>query len=449
MNKSIAALTLAAFYGSFPPGLALAQPAPGQEPEPPAGSATRDASGATAPAQADWFETRLAIEELSDSGNYEAAAALGDHLLEVAAAEFGSKSKRVAEAHLLLAKVDRGNKDYEAAEGKILEAIDVYEAVDGPLSPVLIDPYLDLGDTYDEAGDYPSALSAYGEARNIGRRNFGLLNEDQLEIIDEMSEVSEKLDKVDEARELQIEAITLVERNHGETSLEAIDADYKYALWLRKHRLYPDERRMYFEIQRIIAQHYDDDPLMSVRMLRARAASYRDENNGESIGLGGLREAIGLLEEMPDPPPLLLAEVYLDIGDWDVQFSRGGTIGDDYLMAWELLGKVENGEELRRQWFSQLTAVQISALSSRGLTTDAEAPMGHIVVYFTVDPQGRTTDVVITDSDPPGFKDSAVLRLIRDARFRPQIENGAFTSARRAYRFEFRYKPEDVDDRKG
>jgi TonB family protein len=449
VNRSIAALALAAFYGSFPPGLALAQPPSNRAPEPPAGSATPDESGAAAPAQADWFETRLAIQELSESGDYAAAAALGDHLLEVAAAEFGSKSKRVAEAHLLLAEVDRGNKDYEAAEGEILDAIEVYEAVDGPLSPVLIDPYLDLGDNYDEAGDYASALSAYSEARNIGRRNFGLLNEDQLEIIDEMSEVSEKLDQVDEARALQLEAVTLVERNHGETSLEAIDADYKYALWLRKHRLYQDERRMYFEIQRIIAQHYDDDPLMSVRMLRARAASYRVENNGESIGLGGLREAVALLEKMPDPPPLLLAEVYLDIGDWNVQFSRGGTLGDDYLMAWELLGKVANGEELRRQWFSQLTVVQMSSLSSRGLTTDAEAPMGHVVVYFTVDPLGRTTDVVVTDSYPPGFKDSAVIRLIRDARFRPQLENGAFTSARRAYRFEFRYEPEDIDDRKG
>lgn len=468
MNRSIPVLAIALVGATFADCPVHAQPPPDRPPEQAADDLAPDGPGpdgvapdsvaldSVAPddaeqpaaAPADWFETRLAIEEASDAGDYAAAAALGDRLLELAAAEFGPNSQQVAEAHLLLARVHRRDKDYEAAEKEILSAIDTYEAGDGPLSPELIDPYLDLGDNYGAAGDYASALSAYGAARNIGRRNFGLLNEDQIQIIDAMSDAAEKLDQIDEAKELQLEAVTLVERNHGETSLAAIDADYKYASWLRDHRLFQDERRIYFEIERTISQHYAGDPLMTVRVLRARAASFRAEDNGESVGLGGLRDAVSLLEKMPDPPTLLLAQVYLEIGDWNVEFNRGGALGDDYLKAWQLLGTLVNGDELRRQWFDDLIVVEMSALSRRGLTTDEDAPMGYVIVYFTVEASGRTTDVEVTDSHPPGFKDSAVLQLIRNARFRPRIVDGEFIPMRRAYRFEFRYEPPDEGERK-
>ena len=399
------------------------------------------AARAAAPLPANWLETSVAIDEYAEAGDLDAALALRERLLELAAEQFGAESSGVAEAHLKIADLHRQNGEFQRAGEEILLAIDVFMDVSGPLSAELIKPFLELGETYVEAGDFRSGISAYSEARTIGRRNFGLLNADQLEIIDAMTDAAERLGQPTEAQQLQLEALTLVERNFSEYSLEAIEARYKYAEWLRRHGLLDDERRIYYQIERAIRDEYENDPLMRIRLLRERARSFRfvDRGDGNGVGLGALNDALEILDEMPDPPPLLHAEVLVDIGDWQVEFARTRPIGDEYLRAWALLGEIEGGEELRREWFDGLVQIEMAALSRRDLTTDPDAPEGHVIVYFTVDPAGRTQEIVITDSEPPGFKDGAVQRLIREARFRPRIVDGELVPARRAYRFEFRY----------
>ncbi|HUF73340.1 MAG TPA: tetratricopeptide repeat protein [Gammaproteobacteria bacterium] len=397
------------------------------------------------PAPANAFETRIVIEELLEAGDLEAALALADRLLELAEAEFGGGSAQVAEAHLLIARAHNANGDYTAAETSILSAIEVYESLEGPVSARLIDPFLDLGDNYEEAGDYQGAISAYSEARTIGRRNYGLLNERQLEIIDDMTAAAVRLGEFEEARNLQLEALTLVERNFNESSVEAIEARFKFATWLREHRRYEEERRLYFEIQRIAAREHSDNPLLTVRALMERAASYRDEDNGDGLGISGLRDALEMLQAMSEPPPLLLAEVHVAMADWNVEFDRAGVTGNDYIEAWRLLGRVENGEEIRREWFSELTVVEMDPVSRRDLSADPSAPEGFVEIHFTVDVTGRTRDLEITGSHPPGLKDAAFMRQYREARFRPRVENGELVAARRARRNEFRYDPEAVE----
>ena len=438
MHQSIRVCVVAACCLAVPAGPAAAQPAPDDAQPTPEDAQPTPESAPELPGN--WFETRLVIEDLAEAGDFEAIAALTDHLLELTRAEFGPDSAGVADAHLFLARIHRRNEDYTLADEHIARALEIYETTAGPLSPALIDPLLELGDNYNAAGDYVSAISAYSEARTIGRRNFGLLNEDQLPIIDDMTEAAEQLGNLEEAQALQLEALTLIERNHGELSPEALEARYKFAAWLREHHFYDEERRHYFQIQRIIDQEYDADPLMTVRALRERAESYRQQDSGDPLGLSGLRDALEIVESMPDPPRLLMAQLLVDIGDWSVEFSRTGAIGDDYIRAWHLLGEVENGADLRRQWFDQLTEVEVGTVSLRGLSTDPDAPQGYVVVYFTVSESGRTRDIEITDSNPPGIKDSAVARVIREARFRPGIVDGELVTARRAYRFEFRYE---------
>lgn len=387
------------------------------------------------------FETGILIEDLMERGDFEAALALADRLLEQATREFGAESTQLAEAHLLIARVHNLSGDYTAAETSILAAIDVFENQAGPLSAVLIDPFLELGDNYGDAGDYQGAISAYSEARTIGRRNYGLLNEQQLRIIDQMTDAAVRLGQLEEARNLQLEALTLVERNFEENSLEAIEARFKFAAWLRELRQYDDARRLYFEIQRIVSRDYEEDPLLTVRVLRERAQSFREEDNGDSLGVSGLRDALEILQSMPVPPPQLMAQVYLDIGDWTVEFSRTGAVPIEYIDAWRWLGNVENGDEIRRAWFDELVEVEKGPVSRRGLSSDPSDPVGFVEIFFTVDQTGRTRDLEVTDSFPPGFKDAAFLRQYRDARFRPRVENGQIVPVRRGQRSQFNYDP--------
>jgi len=398
------------------------------------------------PLPATWFETRIAIEELAESGDFEAALALREHLLALAAAQFGEDSPEVAEAHLLIADVHRQNKEYALAEVAILDAIDVYESSFGPLSPELIEPYIDLGQNYGEAGDFASALTSYGEARTIGRRHFGLLNEDQIPIIDYMSDAAEELGQQEEAAQLQLEALVIVERNHSESSLEAIEAKYRYAAWLRDHQRDEEALQFYYEIEEVIGDHYDNDPLMMVRLLRERSRSSMVQGGDTGFGMqrSSLANALEILEGMPEPPPQLMAEVLVELGDWQVRYGGNRMPSDHYVRAWTLLGELENGQELRREWFDELVRIEMPRLSQRNLTDDPEAPAGHVVVYFTVDASGHTRDIEITDSEPPGLKDSAVLAVIRSARFRPRVTDGEIVAVRRGYRFPFRYVPPEA-----
>jgi TonB family protein len=409
----------------------------GQAADEPAGAAPLSSSDAGS--AGNWLETRVAVEELRDAGDFDAALALEARLIELVMAQFGADSRAMADAYRLLASVHRERGDFEEAEEQLLMAIEIYEHAAGPVAPDLIDPYVELGGTYYDAGDYAGAISAYGEARTIGRRNFGLLNEEQLPIVDLMTDAADRLGDIEEAKNLQEDALTLIERVHGESSLEAIDAQYKYAHWLRSKGLYEEELRLYYDVQRIIDDEYDDDPLMLVRNFRERAMSYRAAHNANPLGLSGLGDALDLLESMPEPPTLLLAEVLVERGDWFVQFDRASNEVSEYLRAWQLLGQLDNGSELRKEWFDSLHVVELPGLSQRGLSNNPADPEGHVVVYFTVDTTGRTRDVEITESEPPGLKDGAVNRLMRLARFRPKVSNGVFAPARRAYRWEFRY----------
>jgi tetratricopeptide (TPR) repeat protein len=360
------------------------------------------------PLPVSWLETQAVMEGLAESGDFEAALALSDHLLDLAAEQFGEDSRGVAEAHLLIANLRRQNDQFNMAEIEILRAIEIYEDITGPLSPELIDPYLKLGDNYGEGGDYTGALAAYGEARNIGRRHYGLLNEDQIAIIDDMSEAAEELGQVEEAAQLQLEALVIVERNHTEASVEAIDAKYRYATWLREHGRHEDALHMYYQIESVIKDHFDSDPLMTVRLLRERSRSLQVPAGDAAAGMprSSLADALEILEGMPDPPPLIMAEVLVEMGDWQVKYARSRVPSSYYIRAWTLLGQVENGDELRRQWFDELVAIELPRISQRGLTDDPDAPAGHVIVYFTVDTSGHTQNIEITDSEPPGLKDS-------------------------------------------
>ena len=88
-------------------------------------------------------------------------------------------------------------------------------------------------------------------------------------------------------------------------------------------------------------------------------------------------------------------------------------------------------------------------MSIRGLASnpnDPEAIQGHVLIRFDVDPFGRTENVSVVESDPPGFKDDSAQRSIGQSRFRPRMDNGNFVYARdRGYMITFSYMPNAAD----
>lgn len=392
------------------------------------------------------FEASIELERLMQQQDFDAAAVVGDRLLTLTQEEFGEISTETANAHLALAQVDVAKDDRDAAEQHYLDAIVIFREVDGAFSESLIPPLLGLGDNYQDDGRYLNAVSAYNEARTVNRRVFGLLDERQISILDRMTQSFLAMNEYEQADAQQRAALLLIERKHELHSVETLDAIYKYASWLRERRRYTEEREQYQRAMRIIRDHFDDGSVLIVRPLRETGNSFRNQGAAVNQGITGLLTALELLETQEEPDELALAEVLVDIGDWETAFSRVGTDGAAYRRAWQLLGDVDGGDELRREWFGGIEYVFKEPLSQRGLSAAPDARPGFVLVRFDLNPLGRTENVTILEAEPLNLKDDAVARHVRQSRFRPYMNEGDIVARRNlALRVTFRYAPTAIE----
>jgi TonB family protein len=403
----------------------------------PATPGPETSASATANSQPTSGESAANVEQ-GPADPKQAALAAETHAQQVEE-QFGKRSRQSAEAYLDLAELQKRAGDPEASEKSYLTAIEIYRSLEGPFTPLAIAPLTALGDSYEERKDYVSALSAYTEARTINRRTYGLLNEDQIPLLDRLTETMIELNKPAEADEHQQEALRLVERQYPPESNEALAALYKYAGWLRDQGHYQEERDLYMRALKTVHDHYGKDDLHEVPALAAIGNSFRAQRIPEPMGIGSLHEALQLMITHGAPDKLELASVLRDIGDWEVAFAKTDYDGADYRRSWQYLGELPDGEQLRKQWFTGPTYVLREPVSLLGLTQEPTAPSGHVLVRFDLDKYGRASNATIVESEPAGLKDDAVLRHIRHSRFRPQMVAGEIV-ARESLALQFNYR---------
>jgi len=353
--------------------------------------------------------------------------------------QFGKRSRQAAEAYLDLAEAQRRARDRPAAEKSYLSAIEIYHSLEGQFTPLAIEPLTALGDNYRDNNDYVSAMTAYNEARTINRRAFGLLNEDQIPLIDRLSDVLLELNKPAEAEEQQLEALRIVERSYPPESDEALAGLYKYAGWLREQGRFQEERDQYMRALRTVHDHYGKDDVHEVPALLGIGESFRTQRIPEPQGAGALHDALQILTTRGSKDRLVLAETLRDIGDWDVAFSKVDYDGSEYRRSWAALAEVPDGDKYRKEWFTGPNYVLREPVSLAGLSQEPNSPSGHVIVKFDLDKTGHASNVTIVESDPAGFKDEAVVRHIRRSRFRPQMIDGQ-PVARESLALQFNYR---------
>jgi TonB family protein len=381
--------------------------------------------------------------DLVTQSDPKAIVAANERLVQSTEQEFGKNTRQSAEAYADLAAAQRRAGDHEAAEKSYLTVVEIYRAIDGPFSPRVIPALTDLGDNYHESGNFAEAVTAYREARTVNRRAFGLLNADQIPLLDRMTKSFVELNQPVEADQQQLEAMRLIERSHPPQSDEALGAIYKYAAWLRESGRHQDERDQYARALRTIRDTLGKEDVRQVRPLVGIGNSFRIQRIPEGQGVGALRDALALLMAHKDSDQLAIAEVLRDLGDWEVAFTKVEYDGAEYRRAWQLLGDVPNGARLRDEWFTGPHFVLREPISLRGLSQDADAPEGHVLVKFDIDKAGHSANAAVVESDPPGLKDEAVLRHVRRSRFRPQMVNGEVVPrAALALQYNYRYTPD-------
>jgi TonB family protein len=407
------------------------------------------------------FEARVAIEELASAGEYSAAVKLEESLFNLVIEEFGETSVELAEAYMFMASLYAADRNRFMAEDRILTALELYERADGPLSTLLIEPFVALGDHYFRANEFDLALNAYNEARILGRRAYGLLNREQIAVLDKMSDATLALGLFDEADALKLDTLAVVQRAYGEDSLENLDAHFEYVEWLSELNRFRTADNEFYRIARIIREQFDNDPRLQIRLFRADARNFRRANetlrpqfvsgrgqflteSQEGLGHrsepGELLAALELYDEFEFSDPLLRAELLVELGDWHVHYNRTWAIDEAYQEAWNVLSLLENGDELKEEFFSDLTVVRAASLSSRVLTSDEDAPWGHLKLEFTINTDGTVDDFVVLESEPEELIDDAAIAQMQNSRFRPRIQDGVLVPSKGVVAWDYQYR---------
>ena len=395
------------------------------------------------------LEAQLTLRDRLDHGEYSEAVPVAARLVELTAEEFGEESTEMAVAISNLAESQRRARLYEDAEQNFLASVDLFRQLGGEFSEAVITPLMGLGVTYQSMNLHPEAVTALEEARTVSRRIHGLLGERQVDILNHIANSMAHMEMYEEADAQRLSGLRIMERIHGEDSLEILPQLYDHAMWLRDGYRFDRERDYYGRAMNIIRSFEGNGSSLMAQPLRQIGNSFRVQKLPEGRGIGSLRRALEILESQPEPDTIQIARVLRDIGDWNVAFSKIGPTGNEYRRAWSLLNEIEEGEEIQRRWFLEPNYVLREYPSTRGLTDAGEpgALPGHVLVSFDVLVSGRTTNIRILESVPPGLKDDTSARSIARSRFRPRMVDGEPVLAEGVARdFTFYYTPRESDD---
>ncbi len=394
------------------------------------------------------LEAQLTLEDLIEADEYMEAAVVAERVVELTAEEFGVSSREAAVATSNLAEVQRRAGLYADAEQNFLIAVDIFRENEGEFSDSVITPLVGLGASYHAMGEYPQAVTVFQEARTVNRRVYGLLNADQIDILDQIANSMISMQQYAEAELQKLAGLRIMERRLGVDTLEILPTLYRHALWLREGYRFQEERDYYGRAMNIIRDLDGKDSVLMVRPLSEVGNSFRAQKLPEGRGVSSLKRALEILQAQPEPDNLTMAEVLRDIGDWNVAFSKVGPTGIEYREAWALLAEVDDGESLQRRWFSEPEYVLRENPSTRGLAdaTDPGALPGHVLVVFDVTTAGRPANVSVLESEPPGLKDDSTARSIARSRFRPRMIDGEIVAAQglaRNFTYHYRVEPEE------
>ncbi len=392
------------------------------------------------------LETQIEFVDLVENGQYAAALPLAESMVTLTEAEFGRPSAELATAINNLAVVQRNLAQYEESKASYVEAIEMYREVEGPYTESIITPLVALGANYHATGDYSQALGIFQEARTVNRRSFGLLNPDQVEIVYHIAATLGSMRRYEEALQQHQDALQLMERVHGSDTMEILPYIYRYAAWLASAFQFEPARFQYVRAMDIVRNIEGPDSTSLIEPLRAIGNTYRTQKLAEGRGISSLKRALEIAENAEPFDPLATARVLRDIGDWYTAFSRVNATGDEYRRAWQVLGVLDNADEIRSRWFGEPDYVLREYPSSRGLAeaSDLGAVEGFVRIIFDVDAAGDPLNVTVLESEPPGFKDDTMVRAIRRSRFRPRVVDGEVVYSTGLIRnFTFHYEPEE------
>jgi len=411
------------------------------------------AGAVAAVTDADRVQVYHEFRAVFDARHYTEALPIAEKLVALTEEQYGSSDRALINPLANLGTTHYRLRDFKKAEETFVRTVKIVEDSGGGADRALLRPLHGLGATYFATGQYEDASLILKRALDLSRNLDGLFNLEQMSILDPLIDSLVALDRHDEAERAFDYSIRVAETAYGKTDLRVLRPLDRSAHWQERMGRYTTARVLYARALQIAEQTGGGSSLETVEPLEGIARTYRLEfANGADPS-----ETTGILADPFAPAPeldpaiansqrlnpdgeraILLALRAIDKAK-PVDHNRRGValveLGDWYLSG----GESPKGlQAYREAWkdFEQAGSTEILAaprqLAYRAPLASVTRAKGdhdnmdeHFVeTSFTVTKEGRTTDIVTSDSDATESQRKAVFSAVRKARYAPRLESG-------------------------
>lgn len=388
-------------------------------------------------------------------GNY--AAALPFALEIVRMTELQGEPHELTTAYDNLGAIQLQLNDLDGAEASYQQSLDLGTNNFGIASKRLIPPLTGLGAVNAARGRHSIAAEYLRHALAVNRRADGLFNLSQLRLMDSLIASYNAIGNIQGILSERLYALQIANRNFGSNDPRVLPAVKQLAAQYESMSDYPYARLMYLRMREIALQEgSESNPDLIAALLGIGRShrmqfttdpfsllepdQYRDPVTGEFIpllqlepyqaprpdrdGHRAIENALTILHKAEDPPPRLLAEALIEMGDWNLVQGRSDAAILNYAEAWNIYA-AELPMEPNPLSAPRLVFYRAPVAARR----NPAAFPGPIVIHtarfkLQVDASGAPGNIILEGADMSEQQALIVRRSLDHALYSPRFENG-------------------------
>ncbi len=470
--------------------LLAAAPAEGQADETPAPLPEATAPQARPPAprqqlpilpQDSRLEAYQEFRKLYDVARFEEALPYAKRVVELSEAG-DERDYELPIAYNNLGATQYQLSDYAGAERSYRESHELLESTQGISSRRLVVPLAGLGAVYAAQDQHQVAAELYDRALAVSRRADGLFNLKQLPLIKQAADSRYAFSDYGGAEREHLYALKIAEQNYGYGDMRTLPPLLELGVFYEGLREFIAARNMYLRARDVALKPGVYDP-QAVKALNGIARTHRlqytmdpdtlesqqptrDEITGEVIGkvykesrvpppaadrtgLKAAQTALDLLRSVPEPPPALLAETLIELGDWYQATSRPETSLPYYAEAAAIFDAQVAADPLAGHPLKapRMVFYRPPMSASRGLNTlTGQYIIRKTVFSFLVSEAGEPLDITVVSTNMDDGQLSQSRRAVGKAIYSPRFVDGkAVSTAGVTFTGEW-YEEYDPDD---
>ena len=373
--------------------------------------------------------------------------------------------------------------------GRYLDSIEDAELNDGAYSADLSEPLEDIGRAFQAQDQHSEAMSFFRRALHLSRINEGLYCANQLPALNGIIDSQMAMGRVSDADENQKYRYRVQSHVYEAGDQGFLDATMEYSEWQRTAYLDGLGDETYLRLLDIYEMHKgeierirnkgENDPALLLHLgwqIRAEylLSQYEGEkqaevqisissgldaqfafntslemvrfkkikNNNFRNGRNALEEIVEMLAEREEPDLVALAEAKIALGDWYLWWDRLSRARQCYEEAYALLQNDSEPATDPRSLFAGNVELPEEPIFHPGAITLRSDRQARAVVLFNISLHGRVRDVQIVQMYPDETMGAriALLKMLKEFRFRPHVEDGKLAAVEavvREYNFEY------------